>query len=375
LRAWLKSEFEKLSPRTRHLTYYVACGVACVGVIAFDIQLAAGPAAPRHGRLELAPAIVVAIPPNQVLEELVTDSLRGVSGKLRARFVAGPLSQSYPALDPTVGARPGVSAVSLSDGSGNDVFSFVSLVPFRQKFGDRVGSYLVGYWPGELRRVSTDGYENPVGFIEVNQSNELTRLSEHFVLRDFITKDKQHSWPKYVVLQEPLIDKMELVISDLQKRGVPVQNVRVLSGFRTPYHNLYGIGSEGGARDSRHQFGDGADIIIDNDRDGRMDDLNRDRRVDSRDLDMILQAVERVEAAHPEMVGGLGKYHAIGPSGPFAHIDVRGYRARWSNDARAVAAVVRSAVPAGEAQRAGEAVKIGKCNASAQFAALCGSHP
>jgi len=44
---------------------------------------------------------------------------------------------------------------------------------------------------------------------------------------------------------------------------------------------------------------------------------------------IILDAVERVEARYPELVGGTGLYAYSGKSGPFAHIDVRGTRARW----------------------------------------------
>jgi hypothetical protein len=48
-----------------------------------------------------------------------------------------------------------------------------------------------------------------------------------------------------------------------------------------------------------------------------------------RDLDVIGSAVAAVEKRFPELVGGLGTYAAMGPSGPFAHIDVRGTSARW----------------------------------------------
>ena len=34
-------------------------------------------------------------------------------------------------------------------------------------------------------------------------------------------------------------------------------------------------------------------------------------------------------ARYPELVGGTGLYAYSGRSGPFAHIDVRGTRARW----------------------------------------------
>ena len=47
---------------------------------------------------------------------------------------------------------------------------------------------------------------------------------------------------------------------------------------------------------------------------------------------MILRSVERVEKQFPMLVGGLGLYHAMGASGPFAHVDVRGSTARWRRD-------------------------------------------
>ena len=156
----------------------------------------------------------------------------------------------------------------------------------------------------------------------------------HFRLRDFLTHDQHDVWPKYLVLREPLLDKLELVISDLESHGIPARNVEVLSGFRTPDYNQ-GLGDDSGrSRDSRHQFGDAADIIIDSNGDGRMDDLNHDGQIDFRDARVVLAAVERVELKYPDLVGGVGLYHSNGSHGPFAHIDVRGSRARWVYGAR-----------------------------------------
>jgi hypothetical protein len=77
-------------------------------------------------------------------------------------------------------------------------------------------------------------------------------------------------------------------------------------------------------------FGDAADIFIDNDGDGGMDDLNHDGRVNIGDARVIEQAVNRVEREHPELTGGTGVYVACCGHGPFIHIDTRGYRARWT---------------------------------------------
>ena len=76
-------------------------------------------------------------------------------------------------------------------------------------------------------------------------------------------------------------------------------------------------------------YGDASDIFIDNDGNGWMDDLNRDGKLNIRDAEVILAAVDRVEREHPGLIGGAGVYAATSGHGPFIHIDVRGYRARW----------------------------------------------
>lgn len=267
----------------------------------------------------------------------VIANLAGQSGKLLARFVAPPHSMAIPIfsgnLTYTMKAVPAVQEVAGASVLGR--FSLITMRSFGEKIAGSVGSYRVGFWPEEKGRVvKSDAYENPEGFIEVTSANQETRISEHFRLRDFLTHDQHDVWPKYLVLREPLIDKLELVISDLEGHGIRARNVEVLSGFRTPDYNQ-ALGDESGrSRDSRHQFGDAADIVIDSNGDGRMDDLNHDGRIDFRDARVVLAAVERVEAKYPDLVGGVGLYHSNGSHGPFAHIDVRGSRARWVYGAR-----------------------------------------
>jgi hypothetical protein len=262
----------------------------------------------------------------------VADTLFGRSGKLRFRTLTRASAIALPQFMPTYGEAairtPAVHHVAAN--GTTTAFAFVVLRPFGEKRGDVLQGYRLGKWPSE-RWMMGERYGNPDGFIEVTQANAGLRLSEHFVLADFLTHDQQTVWPKYVVLQESLIDKLELVLADLASRGVRTDHVRVLSGFRAPYYNDR-IVSEGAARASRHQYGDAADVIIDANGDGRMDDLNRDGRLDLRDTQTILGAVERVEKRFPELVGGLGLYHAMGASGPFAHVDVRGASARWSRE-------------------------------------------
>ena len=229
----------------------------------------------------------------------------GLSGKVFARFV---MPEDWIGL-----------------ASSETVFTMRS---FGQKVRAWLNGYRLGYWPAEKGRLRSEAYKNPDGFIEVTPENEDTRVSEHFRLRDFVSHDQKEVWPKYVVLREPLLDKLELVIEDLNDHGVNAEGMRIRSGFRTPAHN-FAVRGEGSARDSRHQFGDAADVFIDQEGNGKMSDLNGDGKVNFADVKMILDAVERVEARYPELVGGTGLYAYSGRSGPFAHIDVRGTRARW----------------------------------------------
>jgi Peptidase M15 len=247
----------------------------------------------------------------------------GLSGKVFARFV---LPEDWISLAALPGAQ--VASASIQGGPTPGTETVFTMRSFGQKVRAWLNGYRLGYWPQEKGRVRSEAYRNPDGFIEVTPENEDTRVSEHFRLRDFVSHGQTDVWPKYVVLREPLLDKLELVIEDLNDHGVNAEGMRIRSGFRTPDHNR-AVRGEGSARDSRHQFGDAADVYIDAVGNGKESDLNGDGKVNFADVKLILDAVERVEARYPELVGGTGLYAYYGRSGPFVHIDVRGTRARW----------------------------------------------
>ena len=290
----------------------------------------ATPAPAAHVRAALAPAAPAAISASDAV--VIDDTLFGRSGKLLARLGSRERSARLPALERLFGdsalATPGVHAPRDSVARA---LSLITLVPFTAKERGRIGTYRMGFWPAERRTARSAAYVNPEGFIEVTRANQDTRVSEHFRLRDFLTHDQQDVWPKYLVLREELVDKLELVIDDLDAHGIRVSHMAVMSGFRTPQYNQRGVGKGGRAQDSRHQYGDAADVFVDNDRDGRMDDLDRNGRIDARDAQIVIDAAERVEARFPTLVGGAGRYRATRAHGPFAHIDVRGRRARGGN--------------------------------------------
>jgi hypothetical protein len=242
----------------------------------------------------------------------------GLSGKLCAVF-ALPGQAGVP-------SRPGIYRW-LTD--ARQALNLIVLTPFSAKIGGRIGAYRMGAWPFERRAPRDPAYENPPGFIEVTPENFGTRVSEHFSLGQFVTKGQDDVWPKYVVLDRRLIDKLELTIEELSRAGHPVGGLTVMSGFRTPDYNGSGGDTSGRSAVSRHLYGDAADVFPDGQGRGWIEDLNRDGRQDIRDARIVAAAAERVEARHPELVGGIGVYPANSSHGPFVHIDARGHRARW----------------------------------------------
>lgn len=280
------------------------------------------------------------------------DTSTGLSGRVRVHLLA-----------------PGVAPAAVypvPGGVSGHPFAFIGTVPFQAKHGATIFGYNVGFWPAELHSVRSDAYENPNGFVEVTAANAGTPVSAHFTLGDFVTRDGA-PFPKYIVLRESLLDKLELVLQDLEMQGISTERVEVLSGFRTPAHNFALGDASGRARESRHQYGDAMDLIVDSDGTGRMGDLNHDGRVDIGDVRVIEDAVDRVELAHPELAGGLGVYREMGPSGPFAHIDVRGTRARWGAPSRAQYA---SVLTYGRVAQSSSA-STGHCQAEGASAVLC----
>jgi uncharacterized protein YcbK (DUF882 family) len=206
--------------------------------------------------------------------------------------------------------------------------SVLTLVPLSERRGGRIGRYVVGEWPTE--RTPREGYEPPRGLVRVTPENMDMPVSRHFRLGDFLTKGQDDVWPKYVAISPRLLDKLELTIQELERMGHPVENVGIISGFRTPHYNLHGGDASGRGSLSRHMYGDAMDFYIDNVGDGRMDDLNGDGRIDVEDLRVIARAAEAVERRHPRLVGGIGIYPPRrGSHSGFVHLDTRGFRARW----------------------------------------------
>lgn len=187
------------------------------------------------------------------------------------------------------------------------------MVPFSAKLGSTLNGYQIGRYRWE--RSPGESAQPPKGFVEVLAEDTELPVSAHFRLGDFLTHDGQETWPRYIALDPRIVDKVELVLRYLGSRDHDIP-VDMHSGFRTP---LYNRRVPRAASDSRHQYGDAADLAIDADGDGKLTYL---------DELAVSHAVEMVEKNYPELVGGLGLYGNRG-SGGYVHIDVRGVRKRW----------------------------------------------
>jgi hypothetical protein len=213
---------------------------------------------------------------------------------------------------------PGLVTLTVEDArrAAVQAINVFVMVPFGRVENGRLDGYRIGDYPARTQ---------PEGFVEVTADNARTKLSPHFELRQFLCK-QEGGYPKYVVLSEALILKLERVVQALDRAGHDVDTLEVMSGYRTPYYNE----RIGNVRDSQHTAGTAADVFVDGRRDGRMDDLNRDGVVTRDDAVWLFEVVDRMDRLPQALFkGGLGDYGSTAGHGPFVHVDVRGRLARW----------------------------------------------
>ncbi len=219
---------------------------------------------------------------------------------------------------------PGLYPMVVRSRSTRDstVLNCFVMVPYSELQHGILNGYRIGRYPSPR----DDSYERPLGFVEVTHELENAMLSPHFRLRDFLCR-QPGDYPKYMVIRERLIVKLEYVIASLQEAGHADARIVVRNGYRTPYYNA----RTGNVAYSRHVWGDAADIYVDGDGDDRMDDLNGDGRINTRDARVLYDIIDAldVDSACAGYCGGLGLYGGRGFRTPFVHVDARGQVARW----------------------------------------------
>ncbi len=241
---------------------------------------------------------------------LVTEALAGG----RWRFAAPALPGLYP-----------MTVVREPDGERMVLHLFV-LTPLSAVRDGKLGDYRIGEYP-EVPLRGNPIYLPPRGLVEVTPVNASTHVSPHFTLGQFLCK-QEGSFPKYLVLREQLPLKLELLLEQFNEAGHRADTFGFISGYRTPYYNA----RIENVPYSRHTWGDAADIYLDGDGDGRMDDLDGDGSSGAGDGTFFRNFVEALseKAWYRPFEGGLGDYKPNAAHGPFVHVDCRGIRARWS---------------------------------------------
>lgn len=222
-------------------------------------------------------------------------------------------------------AQAGVAMLRFSDGRDEIRINAVVLHPASATTDGRLFDYRIGDYPAPLNGDSV--YAAPDGYIELTAELLALELSPHFTLGQFPSKQST-ALPKYLVLRESLLLKLELLLERLNEAGIDADSLTVMSGFRTPMYNR----AIGNGQHSRHIYGGAADIYVDvAPRDEVMDDLNQDGRFDYRDAQWLYRLADELFARpeHAGLRGGLGVYRSTSAHGPFLHVDARGRRARW----------------------------------------------
>ena len=223
--------------------------------------------------------------------------------------------------------KPGLYPLKVKGPNGDTLadFSIFVMVPTSAVRQGVLNDYQIGFYP-ETPLKGNPIYVPPKGFIQVTRENEDTKVSPNFRIKEFLTKQKG-GYPKYLVLDERLVFLLEAIGAHLEPRGWDAGDFFVMSGYRTPYYNK----QLDDTKYSLHQWGRAADIFLDKDQNGKMDDFNKDKAVSKDDaiaLANLLEALSKT-AELGSFIGGIGIYGPTSAHGPFVHVDTRPGRARW----------------------------------------------
>lgn len=199
------------------------------------------------------------------------------------------------------------------------------MTPMTNKKGEYLNGYRIGNYPSKPLN-GNPIYNKPRGLFEVTEQNASLKLTPHFTLQQFLCK-QSGNYPKYLIVRERLLLKLEYLLEKANNEGYSIETFGFISGYRTPYYNK----SIKNVQYSRHVWGGAADIFIDQDKNGSMDDLNHDGTIDEKDVRIFYQIVdsEYDKKDYHKFRGGLGFYKKNKSHNGFIHVDVRGWKARW----------------------------------------------
>ncbi|MBD3176950.1 MAG: DUF882 domain-containing protein [Armatimonadia bacterium] len=199
-------------------------------------------------------------------------------------------------------------------------------LPAAELRSGRIGDYRIGEYAPDVTR--------PAFWVQVPRGARWAHVSGNLVLDQLLSRDPPggaQAWPHYAPIYYSLIDKLEAISAELIRRGLARRPIHCYSGYRSPHYNEH----VGGATRSYHMLGMAMDYIVDDDRDGWMDDVDGDGRISISDAVRVARVVRELEDSGRVAMGGNGVYETARPMDPLRpmsaslHTDLRGERASW----------------------------------------------
>ncbi|WP_462168920.1 D-Ala-D-Ala carboxypeptidase family metallohydrolase [Pseudoalteromonas lipolytica] len=216
--------------------------------------------------------------------------------------------------------KAGFYSLVLANSHAERTLMVIVKKPFNAK-NKVLNNYQIGTYPAPYK--NNPQYNAPSGLIEITEQDLTRQLTPHVQVRNVICKQVS-GFPKYLYVNNDGLMMLEDLLKFVQREGIKVTKFAFISGYRTPHYNR----SIGNGRHSRHQYGDAFDLYIDENGDGRMDDLNGDGKLTIADVDVLYKLFEKFQK-QSRYTGGIGRYKPASHHGGFVHIDNRGFTARW----------------------------------------------
>lgn len=223
--------------------------------------------------------------------------------------------------------EPGMVRIQIAD--ANTVLMTLNvfvMVPSSAMRNGSIEGYAIGEYPPPLE--DSPIYLPPDGFIRVTQDLLSVNVSPNFKLGQFVSQ-QDDVFPKFIVLRERLLLKLEVLLESLNDAGVAADSLSIVRGYITPQRSR----ELGFSRETRHIYGGAASLILDRDGDGRMDDINGDGALNRLDgMELFKFADELFSIPGKEYLqGGLYLYDDQRAATTVLMLDARGFRKRWEN--------------------------------------------
>ncbi|MBI5154458.1 hypothetical protein HZA57_04400 [Candidatus Poribacteria bacterium] len=258
----------------------------------------------------------------------------GLDGNLARVTVTVLMKSSVLADDPEAvqGWESGEASVLLLPG-----------VPFDRTGDGMIAGAMIGIYPNEKDDTAPGSvqrnparYTPPSSFHRIEGETAQFRVSPHATLGTLCPTVFEEPGPRFVALSPELPVFWEALYTEAAKARYKPEGLVVLRGFVSPQDRLRLEREDVKlAPFTRYQYGDALALLLDADGDGRMDDLNRDGKVDIEDAQTLADIAEDAMRS-VDLEGGQGICASFeGPAHkgtPYLHVDLRGWMERWREE-------------------------------------------